>query len=355
MAKRRKLEAPSVEDMGRIEEEFRRETPPRTMSAPIAQVAAEVAGQYQTGTPEMRRDEAQAAAYRAAEGQGRLIKQIALAEIDATSMQRDRTIVDAEALQELEFSIAEHGLRLPIEVYELGKPMAGKRYGLLSGYRRFVAQQNLLAREQDEAFGLIKAVVRDPAEMGGAFVAMVEENEIRQDLSHFERGRIAAIAAQQGAFASTEAAVGEMFAAASKAKRSKIRSFAMIFEELGDVLQFPESLREKDGLRLAQSLRSGAGARLREALGAGQGGNAKAEWTLIESVLAENPDAPVDAKRGGRPTSVQKGETVKTNTGVTMQASKDAQGHLIRFSGKGVTPDMIAKIMRDIQERLEQG
>ena len=50
MAKRRKLEAPSAEDMTRIEEEFRRETPARSAVAPIAQVASEVADAYQPGT-----------------------------------------------------------------------------------------------------------------------------------------------------------------------------------------------------------------------------------------------------------------------------------------------------------------
>ena len=43
MAKRRKLEAPSPEDLTRLEEEFRRDSARGPMSAPIAQVAAEAA------------------------------------------------------------------------------------------------------------------------------------------------------------------------------------------------------------------------------------------------------------------------------------------------------------------------
>ena len=58
MAKRRKVSTPSAEDLTRIEEEFRRETPAKPAKPPIAQIAAEVAGQYQVGTAEMRRDEA---------------------------------------------------------------------------------------------------------------------------------------------------------------------------------------------------------------------------------------------------------------------------------------------------------
>ncbi|KIN70184.1 ParB-like nuclease [Sulfitobacter noctilucicola] len=361
MAKRRKLEAPSAEDMNRIEAEFRRETPMKHLGAPIAQVAADTADAFESGTPDQRRDEAQAAAYRDAEEQGRVIRQIALDEIEPVSIPRDRTVLDKEALEELEYSISLHGVRLPIEVYEVKGSTNAKRYGLLSGYRRLVAQQNLYARGGHEKLARINAVVRDPDQMGGAFVAMVEENEIRQDLSHFERGRIAAIAAQQGAFANTEAAVAEMFAAASKAKRSKIRSFAMIFELLGDLLHFPEALREKDGLRLAQGLRAGAEPRLREVLGAQTAADAKNEWALIDAVLSEQGDATTDPKRGGRPrVALPKPgwsgtDTLHTSTGVTMRKESDSSGYVIRFSGKGVSDGLMEMLMRDIQEKLEKG
>lgn len=365
MAKRRKLEAPSAADMTRIEEEFRRETPSPNMGAPIAQVAADAADAHEVGTPDQRatkaRDEADALAFRQAAETGRIILEIPLDEIEPLSMQRDRTVLDKDALDEMEYSISLHGVRLPIEVYELQPSTDGKRYGLVSGYRRLIAQQNLFGRTGNEKLARIKAVLRDPEQMGGAFVAMVEENEIRQDLSHYERGRISVIAAQQGAFHNAEEAVAEMFAAASKAKRSKIRSFAMIFEELGDMLNFPEGMREKDGLRLAQGLRNGAEARLREVLGTGQGVDAKSEWALIDTVLTEQSEGTADPKRGGRPrVSVPKAgwagnETLHTSTGVTMRRESDSNGYLLRFSGRGVSHELMEMIMRDIQEKLEKG
>ncbi len=363
MAKRRKLEAPSADDMTRIEEEFRRETPARS-AAPIAQVAADTAEAYQTGTTEERaaraRDSAEAQKFRDADAAGLLIFEIPIDEIEPLSMQRDRTVLDQEAMDELEHSINANGLRMPIEVYALKASPSGRKYGLLSGYRRLIAQQNLYARSGDAKFKAIRAVLRDPNQMGGAFVAMVEENEIRQDLSHYERGRIAAIAAQQGAFSSTEDAVAQMFAAASKAKRSKIRSFAMIFEELGDMLEFPESMREKDGLRLAAGLRAGAEASLRDVLGAGQGGDAKSEWALIEKVLSELQNKALEPSRGGRPrspapTSDWKGSgAVTTSTGVTLKCEVDTKGFLIRFSGMGMSADTIETIMMDIRDKLEK-
>ncbi len=364
MAKRRKLEAPSADDISRFEEEFRRETPARSATAPIAQVAADSAGAYETGSSaeraERARDSAEAQKFREADAAGLLIFEIPIDRIEPLSMQRDRTVIDKEGMEELEFSIAANGLRMPIEVYALKGSESGKQYGLLSGYRRLIAQQNLVARTGDDRFRSIKAVLRDPDQMGGAFVAMVEENEIRQDLSHYERGRISVIAAQQGAFNSTEEAVAHMFAAASKAKRSKIRSFAMIFEELGDMLEFPEGMREKDGLRLATALRNGAEARLREVLGTGQGVDAKSEWALIEGVLSEQSRTETDASRGGRPkasdtrSSGPQDATLVTSNGVTMRRSSTASGFAIHISGGNVTADVIDDLMDDLQEKIER-
>ena len=358
MAKRRKLEAPTADDLGKIEAEFRRETTRLPRDVPIAQVAAEISGMYQVGTPEMRQNEAEAAAYHVASKEGRLIREVPLAEIEVMAMQRDRTQVDAEAQAELEHSIQAHGLRLPIEIYPLKTPQEGRTYGLLSGYRRYLAQQSLLARTGDKSFAKIRALVRDPDALGGGFVAMVEENEIRQDLSHYERGRIAAIAAQQGAFADTETAVAQMFAAASKAKRSKIRSFAMIFEELGDVLQHPEALREKDGLRLAQALRGGAAGALREVLGAGQAQDAKAEWALIEPVLAGQKPPMPDPKRGGRPVAAVRwddADTLTTRTGVTLRRVAAGTGMTLQFMGRPVPKDLMEKIMVEVKRVIEKG
>ena len=306
MARRRKLEAPSAADMTRLEEEFSQGGPARgPLSAPIAQVAADTAQAGDLRSAEeraqARRDRDDADRLRMAEDQGLLITEIPLDEIDPGALIRDRISLDAEEMEELKRSIVAHGLRLPIEVFERADPEGGKRYGLLSGYRRFQAVKDLRDMWDDIRYVGIKAVIRDPDEMGGPFVAMVEENEVRANLSHFERGRIAVLAAKEGAFVNTEAAVDALFATASKAKRSKIRSFAMIFEELGDMLVYPESLREKDGLALATALRGGAESRLREALAEVTPESAEEEWAILAAAIERLNMAPRDPSRGGRP------------------------------------------------------
>lgn len=367
MAKRRKLEAPSADELGRIEAEFRRETGaglPRT-GAPIAQVAADAAAALDLGDSDARvaqaKDAADAERLRKAEADGLVMLDIPLDDIEADSMVRDRSVLDKEALDELRQSISRSGQRLPIEVYALVDPEAGKpRFGLLSGYRRLKVMRDLHENSGWEFYSTIRAILRKPRAAQDRFAAMVEENEVRQSLSQYERGRIAVIAAQQGAFENTESAVSAMFPVASKAKRSKIRSFAMIFEELGDLMTFPENLKEKEGLRIAMALRDGAESRLREALATNQGVDPASEWALIEAVLDELDGAPRVGKRAGRPkvrvppSGWAGRDTLRLSSGITLRKDSDAEGYLIHLSGKALTPDLMDSLMEEIRVLLER-
>lgn len=371
MAKRRKLEAPSPEDISRIEDEFRRETSAtpgpgggRSL-APIAQVAAESAARSETADAETRAEQARNAAdadrLHQAVADGLLISELPVGQIDADAMIRDRTVLDRDQMVELRQSIAANGLRLPIEVFEHSAPRAdGVRYTLVSGYRRLLAVRGLQELTENPKYDTIRAIVRPAQGADDAFVAMVEENEVRSELSQFERGRIAVISAQQGAFVNVEDAVNKLFATASKAKRSKIRSFAVIFEELGDMLEHPEALSEKRGLQLAQALRNGAEARLRQSLAEAAQDTPDAEWASIERVIASSDTVPRDARRGGRPragqaaSGWQNAETLRTSAGITIRRMHDGQGHVLRFEGKGVDAEVMTSLMVEIQALLER-
>lgn len=359
MAKRKTLVAPSSEDISRLEDEFRRETLNRSpLAAPIAHVAAEAAGQIDPRPLADRateaRDRADATRLREAEASGLLIREIPLEDINADALVRDRMTLDSDELMEMQTSIAAHGLRLPVEIFALAEPgEGGPRYGLLSGYRRLRAVQNLRQLSGQEKYATIKAVVRDPARLGGPFAAMVEENEIRSSLSHFERGRIAVIAAQQGVFTNVEAAVDALFAQASKAKRSKIRSFALIFEDLGDMLSFPHALREKDGLRLATALRDGHQAAIREGLADVAPETAMEEVERIEAVLATLVPSPARPDRGGRPaTRPVKTRTSDLSTGVRLVSGHDGEAWYIRLEGKRVDAVMVDQLVRQLETWL---
>lgn len=357
MAKRKTLVAPSSDDISRLEDEFRRETfarPP--LAAPIAHVAADVAAQIDPRPLADRaaeaRDRADAGRLRRAEAAGLVIQEIPLEQINADALVRDRMSLDRDELEELQTSIAAHGLRLPVEVFALAETGqgGGYRFGLLSGYRRLRAVQNLREISGAGKYATIKAVVRDPETLGGPFAAMVEENEIRSSLSHFERGRIAVIAAHQGVFANVEAAVDALFAQASKAKRSKIRSFALIFEGLGDMLVFPHALREKDGLRLATALRDGHQALIRDGLADVAPENPAEELERIEAVLAQLAPTAPRPDRGGRPSGKPgKGRTSELSTGVRLISGHDGEAWYIRIEGKRVDAVMVDTLLRQLE------
>lgn len=369
MAKRRRLETPSNADLDRIEEQFRSETSERLTPlrgiAPIAQVAGDSAAAAPTDSAgpraERARLEADAARLQAAQDQGLLMVEIPLDQIDEGAMIRDRMVMSEDAIQELRQSIASHGLRLPIEVFELEKPNGqGARYGLLSGYRRYLATRGLLELTEAEKYRTIRALIRPREASGGAFISMIEENEVREELSHFERGRIAVIAANQGAFSNTEDAVDKLFASGSKAKRSKIRSFAVIFEELGDMLNFPEGLTERRGLQLAGALRRGAEGKLREGLSQVAPADADEEWVAMEPIIRALEQGPRESGRGGRPKSRPVGfgwidnQTIRTSSGITIRRASDSKGQVLRFEGTQVTPDLMDNLMVEIQRLLER-
>lgn len=363
MAKRRKLELPNVEDLDRIEAEFRNETPvrkPAGLTPPIAQVAAEAAQMAPVANAQERAEAARntkdAESYRKAAEDGLIIQEIPLEQIDISAMMRDRAVMTQEELNELRDSILKNGLRLPIEVYELPEPKGAMRYGLISGYRRYLAMKALFDYLQLDKYGAIKSIVRETEGMAQSIMLMVEENEIRANLSHFERGRIAALAAQEGVFVNLEDAVNALFANASKAKRSKVRSFALIFEELGDMMAYPEALTERQGLRLSNALRDGGATPLRIALEDGSAANAAEEWAILENALNKVETGIVDPSRGGRP-KVDKGTKTlyeePLQNGMTLVLEHDAKGYLIRVKGDIVNKDIAMRALTTLRDYIK--
>ncbi len=355
MAKRRRLIAPDSSELEELEAGFAAKpsvSPFETKSAPppIAQVAAEAAtlGGLASVTDRvaLAQDQGDAARWRDAQEAGLVAEMLPLDQIDADFIRRDRMVEDEEAMAELLESLRVHGLRTPIEVTQ-----DGDGYGLISGFRRLDAFRRLAG--SDSRFAEIPAFVRSAGTGQGAYVSMVEENELRSNLSPYERGRIAVLAAGQGVFASTEAAVDVLFAAASKAKRSKVRSFAIVHECLGDLLQHPVALSEKAGLKLASALRSGAQASLRQALAAAGPMDAKSEWGVIEDALTETPEPSRDKSRGGRPQNVQRLPRKPLSGGGEIWAEV-ASGELrLRIKGRDLTVDDAEALVAQLSAHLE--
>lgn len=370
MAKRKRLEAPSADALKEIEEGFARETSGNSALGPmppIAQVAGEAAaGSSALGAEERLkavRDSTDAERYRKALAEGLIVEEIRIIDIHSEALARDRVNVDAEEMEELKASIRAHGLRLPIEVYPNHQSSEADvpRYGLISGWRRLMAVRDLMVEARGEDHTKIKAIVRAQTASADSYVAMVEENEIRSDLSQYERGRIAVMAAGQGAFGSVEEAVNALFHAGSKAKRSKIRAFAELHEELGDLLSHAHKLSERQGLRVVAAIRAGLTTELRRSLETGQisgfGSDAAGEWALLEPVVLDAEALDKPAKAPGRPRAKSRDEygegVVTLANGITLKRETDARGYCIRLEGGAVNAELLDVVMQEIRRVLE--
>ncbi len=354
MAKRRRLIAPDASTLQELEDGFAAKPAlgpleTKSVTPPIAQVAGEAAAlsgmANVTDRVALARDQSDAERLRQAEEAGLLVQALQIGEIDQDFIRRDRLAEDAEAMEELVSSIVTHGLRSPIEVVK-----TEDGYGLISGFRRLLAFRQLTAT--DQGFTEIPAFVRPATSSETAYVSMVEENEIRANLSHYERGRIAVLATGQGVFPSVEVAVDKLFSAASKAKRSKVRSFAVVHEALGDLLRFPTALTEKAGLALASGLRAGAQAQLRAAMDGVDAGDAKAEWALLHKALKSTAGVPKDASRGGRPQQITKVPERVLPKGGVLRAEVTADGVRIELKGRVLNADTAERILQLIARQI---
>lgn len=291
--------------------------------APIAQVAGDAAAQ--SALDEL------AGEMQAARVGGRLVQSLPLDAVSEDHMVRDRMAHDPAEMESLKDSLRARGQQTPIEVVDLG---AG-RYGLISGWRRLHAIRSLHRATGEERFAVIDALIKPVESVSDGYVAMVEENEIRANLSFYERAHLACAAASLGVYPTPARAVQTLFANATPAKRSKINSFVKLHETLGAALRFPEAIPEKLGLALVGAIekQDGLAARIKSALRKAVADTAEQERGILERALRKGIPAV-------RP------EREEVAPGVFVEKRKGA----VVLSGKGVTEDLL----RDLQVWLSE-
>lgn len=312
----------------------------RRSAAPIADVSGEAS--LRAALAEVSEELTNARA------DGRIIVRLPLAQIDTTYLVRDRIEVATDDLQSLVDSIAIRGQQAPIEVVAL----SNGQYGLISGWRRLTALQQLAQTTDAERFGTVQALVRAPKDAAAAYLAMVEENEIRVGLSFYERARIAVKAVQEGVHENTETAVAKLFAAARAPKRSKILSFVVLVEALDPNLKFPRVIPEKLGLALVSRLKTDTSFRrnLTEALRKAAPESPEAERSVLERSLMPSPASHPKHTKFEVPTAevpLPNASQKVTLPGMTF--AKSDQRLVIK--GPAVTSELTADILAWLQER----
>lgn len=258
------------------------------LSAPVAQVVGDISAT--AALQEMTDHIADARA------RGLMLVALPLGQIEVDHLSRDRIMPDditADAdMTALIDSLRARGQQTPVEVVRL-EGGAADRYGLISGMRRVTALRHLHAQIGDARFASVMARVVPRQDMPGTYVAMVEENEIRADISFWERARIVLHAVEAGAYPDKKEALRGLFGNVSRSKRSKIGSFMDVVAALDGVLRFPKALSEKRGLALARVLAEGEGAEnLRAALADAAPDTAEAEQAALDRALSPARPAP---------------------------------------------------------------
>ncbi len=281
---------------------------------------------------------------------GHMVLQLDLDQLDLNHLVRDRIAVDEDDMQVLMQSLKARGQQMPIEVMDIGDG----RYGLISGWRRSQALTRLARETGDARFRVVLALVKQPHDAPDAYQAMVEENEIRVGLSHFERARIVVKSVEQGVFETEKKALQTLFASASRSKRSKIGSFISIVRHLDGVLHFPTAMGERLGLVLSKAMEENTtiSARIHAHFTAHPPADSGAEQAAIEELLAseeEGLNGTLEAKNDANPTDVQgavtpsleydagKGRPVATGVRLLTHSNGD-----LTLTGAGLTPEVRA-------------
>lgn len=335
MAKRRRL-TPANPDFLGAAPETKSMAPLGGMRAPIADVASEASAT--AALEELSRE------MQSAQAAGRMIVSLPLSEIRLDHLVRDRIPQQGEDMDALVASLRARGQQTPIEVVAL----AQGGYGLISGWRRCTA----LSLLQDEGVGdgTVLAIKRRPDDASDAYLAMVEENEIRVGLSYFERARIAAKAVEQGVYNTEKEALMNLFGSASRAKRSKIRSFIGVVSALDGVLQFPQSIGERLGLQLSAALGRDPqlAAGLREGLQANTPEGAEEELKFISDMLARKTvsDKAAKPKKQDAPAAYA---TRDLRPGLSVKVHK-SDGRL-ELSGPALTPDLRTRLLTWLEKQ----
>lgn len=275
---------------------------------------------------------------RVARASGRLVEPISLGAIDTSYLVRDRVSSDEDEMNALKESLKSRGQQSPIEVVDLGEG----RYGLISGWRRLTAIQSLFEDTSEPRFATVLAVLRQPESAAEAYQAMVEENELRVGLSFYERARIAAKSVEQGVYPSEKAALLDLFSTASRAKRSKIRSFLPIIAALDGALRFPASIGERVGLQLAKALQANArfGDQLCAALNEKNPKSAKSEQDLIAGILATQKN------KESLTTKIETESLLRVSEGISLKTSKSGA---LTLSGSSVDAALRTRLLEWLQ------
>ncbi len=276
------------------------------------------------------------------------ITQIPTALIDADALPRDRLTFDPEAMAALQSSILSDGLRQPIEVFLMdNRPPFD--YGLISGFRRLAVCRALATLRGNGDFTTIAAFIRTPKSIPDAIAAMVSENEVRADISAWERARLITAAISEEYFDTPDAAIAALHSHATAMQKSRLRAVVAVVDALDEVLMTPHVYTQRQLLRLSAALRAGFAEVILTALYTTTDKSPEAQWAVLQNILLEaettvkDPEIP---SLPGRPRRV-----LYPRANLTVRRERTQNGWSLHFTGDEAHGMVMDSVM-DAIERM---
>ena len=288
---------------------------PETRRGPMAAAIAENAdalGERQQAEAAIRAENDRLAhEYVALKRNGQIVDRVALDQVRAGKLIRDRAAERDPDLDELKASIRAVGLSNPIHVEEVEDG-----YELIQGFRRLSAYRELLAETGDAAYARIPATLQARgAQLEQLYRRMVDENLVRRDISFAEMAQLAMSYADQ--IGTTIGHGGDpvdvLYASAGRQKRSYIRHFSYLLKALGTALKHPEAIPRATGLSLVKLMDTQPrfAGQLRALLEGHPERDAATEMQLLRRAISTGATAPKPAKTAPAKTSAR--TTIKLN------------------------------------------
>ena len=278
---------------------------------------------------------------------------IPLADIDDTVLPRDRLALDPVALAELETSILATGLATPVEVLPIDGPVP---FALVAGFRRMAVLRRLAAAGITR-FAIVPALVVPAATLPAALARMVEENDIRADISPWDKARIAVEAAASGIFPSVEAAIEGLYASADRFRRARLRSMVDAVQAFAPQFDQAHDLTQRQILRLAAAARAGMADVIIDTLAPIRPRTLSRQMEAIECYLreAEVDDRTPPARRVD-PTPGRPRRLTRIRPGLTIRREmRGEDGWALVFGGPEATGPLMDHIIDHVERWFGRG
>ncbi len=331
-------------DENDLKKSRRREVGP--MGAAVRETANSLNESTENRVEQRRQNASDAKEYRKARDEGRVLVAVGTNEIHTSDLPRDRldlsAVASSDEMDELKASIQERGQKEPIELY---KDSEG-RLQLKKGWRRLTALKQLFEETGDERFSRVMArVAESQSDRIDLYIDMVEENVVREDLTFAEMAQVAILAANEADLGAgdADALVGRLYSSLHKMKRSYIRSFVYLLNELEGALPFPKAVSRNLGVEVARKLRASSGSvpGLKDELA--RASSAAEQNGMLEAFVARFDADPASDKPR------EKSESVKYEFHVGSSKVTARKGECRILSGQDFTSIDRAKLQRAVE------